>query len=202
MTGNTGDEVVVVKSNMIPVGVSARHVHLSRNDLNTLFGDGYELTVFRPLSQPEQYAANEKVNLIGPRGRLDGVRILGPVRSRTQVEVSMTDAIKLGVRPPVRDSGAIDGSEPITIEGPNGVVTLEQGVILAQRHIHLHPESAAELGVTDKQCVSVKTTGPRASVFCNVLCRVSPSFTKEFHIDTDEANAALLCTGDEVELVR
>jgi putative phosphotransacetylase len=197
-----GNEVVVVKSNMIPVGVSARHVHLSREDLNTLFGDGYELTVYRPLSQPEQYAANEKVNLVGPRGRLDGVRILGPVRSKTQVEISMTDAIKLGIRPPVRDSGAIEGSESLTIEGPNGVVTIEKGAILAQRHIHLSPDAAKELDVTDKQIVSVKTTGPRSLVFNNVLCRVSPSFTREFHIDTDEANAALLCTGDEVELVK
>jgi putative phosphotransacetylase len=202
MTGNMGNEVVVVKSNMIPVGVSARHVHLSREDLNTLFGDGYELTVYRPLSQPEQYAANEKVNLVGPRGRLDGVRILGPVRSKTQVEISMTDAIKLGIRPPVRDSGAIEGSESLTIEGPNGVVTIEKGAILAQRHIHLSPDAAKELDVTDKQIVSVKTTGPRSLVFNNVLCRVSPSFTREFHIDTDEANAALLCTGDEVELVK
>lgn len=191
-----------MKSNMIPVGVSARHVHLSREDLNTLFGDGYELTVYRPLSQPEQYAANEKVNLVGPRGRLDGVRILGPVRSKTQVEISMTDAIKLGIRPPVRDSGAIEGSESLTIEGPNGVVTIEKGAILAQRHIHLSPDAAKELDVTDKQIVSVKTTGPRSLVFNNVLCRVSPSFTREFHIDTDEANAALLCTGDEVELVK
>lgn len=202
MTGSKGNEVVFVSSNMIPVGVSARHLHVSQEDLDELFGKGYDLTVYRPLTQPGQYAANEKVNLVGSRGRIDGVRILGPVRSRTQVEVSLTDAFKLGIKPPVRDSGDIAKSEKLVIEGPNGSLTIKEGAILAQRHIHLGPEAAAELNVADKQRVSVKTTGPRAVVFHNVLCRVSPGFTKEFHIDTDEANAALLCTGNEVELVK
>ena len=190
-----------MKSNMIPVGVSARHVHLSRRTSILCSAMGMNL-LSTDLCLNLSSTRQRKVNLVGPRGRLDGVRILGPVRSKTQVEISMTDAIKLGIRPPVRDSGAIEGSESLTIEGPNGVVTIEKGAILAQRHIHLSPDAAKELDVTDKQIVSVKTTGPRSLVFNNVLCRVSPSFTREFHIDTDEANAALLCTGDEVELVK
>lgn len=187
---------------MIPVGVSARHVHLSKEDLATLFGDGSELTVFKPLSQPSQFAANEKVNLIGPKGRIDGVRILGPTRSKTQVEISLTDAVKLGVKPPVRDSGDIEQSASLTLEGPKGTLTIQQGTILAQRHIHLTPADAEALGVTDKQLVSVKVPGERGLMFNNVLCRVSPNFSKEMHIDTDEANAALLSTGCQVELVK
>ncbi len=203
MTGNNGDEVVLMSSpNMIPVGVSGRHVHLSQDDLESLFGKGYELTVYRTLSQPGQYAANEQVSLIGPKGRIDGVRILGPVRSKTQVEVSLTDSYKLGIKPPVRDSGDIDQSESITIEGPKGSITIKQGTILAQRHSHMGTKDAQALGVVDKQRVKVRATGERAVVFENVLCRVSPNFTREFHIDTDEANAALLCTGSQVELVK
>lgn len=204
MTGNDGNEVIFVTSanNTIPVGVSGRHVHLSVEDLETLFGQGYELTEYRPLSQPGQFAANEKVNLIGSKGRIDGVRVLGPVRARTQVEVSLTDAYRLGVKPPVRDSGEIDQSAGLTIEGPKGSLVVEQGTILAKRHIHLSPDDAAALGVTDKQLVSVKVAGERALVFEQVLCRVSPNFVKEFHIDTDEANAALLRTGSTVEMVK
>lgn len=203
MTGNDGNEVMFVSCDrMIPVGVSARHVHVSKEDLTTLFGEGSELTVYRPLSQPSQFAANERVNLVGPRGRIDGVRILGPTRSRTQVEISLTDAVRLGVKPPVRDSGDIDQSASLTIEGPKGTVTIEQGTILAQRHIHLTPDDAEALGVIDKQLVSVRVPGNRGLVFDNVLCRVNPNFSKEMHIDTDEANAALLSTGSQVELVK
>jgi len=203
MTGNQGNEVILVGSaRMIPVGVSARHVHLSKEHLEVLFGPGYELTEFRKLSQPGQFAANEKVNLVGPKGRIDGVRVLGPVRSNTQVEVSLTDAYRLGVNPPVRDSGNVENSAGLTIEGPKGSIAIEQGTILAQRHIHFSPEDAAAFGVRDKQIVRVKVAGDRALVFDNVLCRVSPQFVTEFHIDTDEANAALLTTGSFVELVK
>lgn len=204
MTGNDGNEVIFVAStnNKIPVGVSGRHVHLSAKDLETLFGPGYELTEYRPLSQPGQFAANEKVNLVGPKSRIDGVRVLGPVRDQTQVEISLTDAYKLGVRPPVRDSGDVDRSVGLTIEGPKGSIALEQGVILAKRHIHLSPEDAAAFGLVDKQLVSVRVSGERALVFEQVLCRVNPKFVTEFHIDTDEANAALLSTGSTVELVK
>jgi len=182
----------------IPVGVSNRHVHVSQADLEVLFGPGYPLKEMRPLAQPGQYAAEEVVTLVGPKGRLDKVRILGPVRRETQVEIAQTDAYKLGVSAPVRDSGDLDGTPGVTILGPAGQVTLEKGVILACRHIHMTPADAEVFGVKDQDRVSIKVAGERPTTFEGVLIRVSPSYALELHLDTDEANTALLRNGEYV----
>ncbi len=174
----------------IPVGVSARHVHLSRPDLDTLFGPGYRLGKSKDLSQPGQFAALEKVTVVGPGGRsLESVRILGPERKRSQVEISATDARTLGVDAPVRESGDLSGSGPITLVGPKGAVALREGAIVARRHIHFTPRDAERFGVADKDVVAVEIDGPRGGVLGGVVCRVSPDFALELHIDTDEANA-------------
>lgn len=186
----------------VPVGVSGRHVHLSKEDLATLFGEGYELTVKKELSQPGQFAAEEVVTLVGPKSVISNVRILGPLRSQTQVEISRTDGFTLGVRPPVRQSGDIAGSAGITIVGPVGAITIKEGVIIAQRHIHMSPEDAEKFGVSDKDTVSVRVDGARALIFTNVLVRVRDDFRLDFHIDTDEANAAMLGNGDEVTVLK
>lgn len=185
----------------VPVGVSARHVHLSQQDLEALFGPGYQLTKRNDLSQPGQFAANECVTLVGPKGKFENVRVLGPVRSKTQVELAVTDAKKLGLNPPVRDSGDVAGSPGITIIGPSGQLELKEGVIIAKRHIHASPEDAERAGLHDKQIVAVKVTkGDRKMIMGDVLVRVSPQFKWEMHVDTDEANAAGLCQGDTVEI--
>lgn len=186
----------------ILVGVSNRHLHLSQADLETLFGPGHELTRKKDLGQPGQYAAEETVNLIGPKGSIANVRVLGPVRSKTQVEVAMTDAYRLGVKPPVRDSGNLEGAAPITIEGPCGKVELDAAVILAWRHVHFHTSEAAAYGVKDKDMVQVRVGGDRGVIFENVLVRVRDDFALEMHVDTDEANAALLRNGVEVEIIK
>lgn len=190
------------KTMKVPCGVSNRHLHLSQPDLETLFGPGAQLTVFRELKQPGQYAAEEVVNLVGPKGTIKNVRVLGPVRKQTQVEVSKTDSFVLGIKPPVRDSGDLKGSAPIILEGPKGRVELTEGVILAVRHVHLHTSEAAIIGAKDKELLQVRVGGERALVFEHVLARVHEQFALEFHVDTDEANAAGLKNGDEVELVR
>jgi putative phosphotransacetylase len=182
--------------NLVPVGISNRHLHVSQADLETLFGKDHQLTPTKDLSQPGQFACEETVNIIGPKGTIAKVRILGPVRVATQVEISRTDSFPLGVTPPVRDSGSISGSASITIEGPKGRVELKEGVIIAQRHLHLHTDQAKELGLQDKSWISVKFDGDRSIVFNKVLVRVSPNFAKDLHLDTDEANAAGLKNGD------
>lgn len=174
----------------IPIGVSNRHVHLSKADLEVLFGQDYELSRQKELSQPGQYACAETVNLAGPKGCIEQVRILGPVRSQTQVEVLRSDAFRLGVKAPVRESGNLKGSEGITLIGPKGSVRLTEGVITAQRHIHMTTEDAACFDVADGQLVTLKVGGPRGLVFDQVLVRVNPNFRLECHIDMDEANAA------------
>ncbi|AMX84259.1 propanediol utilization protein [Geobacillus subterraneus] len=186
---------------MIPVGVSNRHIHLSKEHMAALFGEGAELTVLKPLSQPGQFAAKETVTVEGSKGKIENVRVLGPVRSLTQLEISKTDSFKLGVVPPVRLSGDIEGTPGITIHGPNGTVTVDKGVIIAKRHIHMTPKDAETFGVRDKQVVKVKTQGERALIFDEVIVRVSEDFALDMHIDTDEANAAGLKTGDYVELL-
>ncbi|SHJ55962.1 putative phosphotransacetylase [Anaerobranca californiensis DSM 14826] len=188
-------------SKLIPVGVSNRHLHLSQEDIYTLYGQCYELKPLKELSQPGQYAAEETVTLQGPKGSIEKVRVLGPARKQTQVEISKTDSFILGIKPPVRDSGALANSSPITIIGPKGKVELKEGVILAQRHIHMHTTDAEELGLVDKQLVQVEVDGERGVIFKNVLVRVHESFALEFHIDTDEANAAGLANGDKVKIV-
>jgi len=179
----------------IPVEVSAHHVHLSREDTEKLFGPGYELTVRAELSQPGQFACNETVNLVGPRGRVDRVRILGPYRKESQVEISITEEFKLGVDVPVRPSGQLDGTPGITLEGTDGKIDMEKGVICSLRHIHMSPEDALIYGLRDKDTVRVKIESERALIFGDVLIRVDPNFKLNMHLDTDEANAAEIKTG-------
>lgn len=182
-------------------GVSNRHIHLSQEHADILFGKGYEFRKLKALRQPGQYACEETVTITGPKGSIPNVRVLGPVRPYTQVEISKTDSFVLGVQPPVRDSGDIENTPGLEVIGPKGRVQLEKGVILPFRHLHLHPDDAAELGVKDKDLVAVKTTGQRMVILENVLCRVSENYVAEFHIDTDEANASGLKNGDMVQIV-
>ena len=172
------------------VETSARHAHVSQADLETLFGKGCQLTIKKDLSQPGQYASNEKVTVIGPRGQLI-VTILGPVRKSTQVELSMTDARQIGLTPPIRESGDTAGSAGCRISGPAGEIELREGVIVAKRHIHMTPEEAVEMGVRDRDVVSVRmTTNGRSLIFGDTVVRAHPSFALAMHIDTDESNAA------------
>jgi len=182
----------------IPVGVSARHIHLSQEHVDALFGKGHKLTPKKEL-MGGQYAAQETVTLVGPGLRaIENVRVLGPVRSATQVEVSFTDAMRLQVTPPVRESGDLADSAPVAVVGPKGVVHLPHGLIIAARHIHMSPKDAESCGVRDGDTISVTTEGLRSVTMSNVHIRVHPTFTLEMHIDTDEANASGLKTGDKV----
>lgn len=183
------------KPTPVPIEVSAHHVHLSQEHVEALFGPRHELTKEFELSQPGQYACMEKVNLIGPKGRVERVRVLGPARKETQIEISMTEQFKLGIQPPIRASGDVEDSPGITIEGPNGAVTTEKGVICALRHIHMSPEDALGSAMRDKYMVRVRVESDRELIFGDVLIRVHPSFKLAMHIDTDEANAANLKTG-------
>jgi putative phosphotransacetylase len=191
-----------MEKKMVPVGLSNRHIHLSQADLDVLFGEGYELTKFKDLSQPGQYAANEKVDVVGAKGTLKGVRILGPVRKETQIEVSLADGFVLGVNPPVRDSGDLIDSPGVKVVGPKGEVVIEKGVIAAARHIHMHTSDAENFGVVDKDIVSVKVEGKRGLVFDNVLVRVHKEYALEMHVDVEEGNAAGLKNGTMVELIK
>jgi acetate kinase len=187
---------------MIPVAVSARHAHLSQPSIERIFGPGYQLRVRTPLSQTGQYSAQETIALIGPRGRLDNVRLMGPPRARDQIEISRTDEFTLGVDAPVRLSGDLKNSPGITVEGPSGRVTLPDGLISARRHIHMSPQDAERFGVRDGDNVQVKMDSDgRDLVFGDVTVRVSPDFTLEMHLDTDEANAAGIERGDRGEWV-
>lgn len=182
----------------MPVGVSNRHVHLSEEDTRALFGSEASLTRLRDLSQPGQFVAGELVQLAGPSGALTNVRVLGPARPQTQVEISRTDAYRLGVRPPVRDSGQLGGTPGAVLLGPAGSVVLREGVIIAARHLHLPPDDASRLGLRDRQLVDVEIPGPRAGLMHRVLVRVHPRFVLELHLDTDEANAYFVQSGDQV----
>ena len=184
----------------IPVGVSARHCHLSQKDADILFGPGYKFDILYPLSQPGQWAAVETVNVKTSVGEIPGVRILGPVRPRTQLEISLTDARRLGILVPVRLSAA-GGSGGVTMIGPKGQVTLEEGAIAAMRHIHMTPSDASDFDVMDGDIVKVKAVDGRTVVFENVAVRVNPQFSLEFHVDTDEANASGMRNGDKVTLI-
>ena len=178
-------------SNKVLVETSARHVHLTNEHIEVLFGKGATLTHKKDLSQPDQFACQERVTLVGPKKSIENVIILGPARPATQVEVSLTDARTLGVSAPVRESGDIAGSGACKIVGPCGEVEISEGVIAAKRHIHFTPEEAAAAGVEDKQIVSVKIdSADRSTIFGDVVVRVSPKFSAAMHIDTDEANAA------------
>lgn len=187
----------------IPVGVSNRHIHLTRQDVETLFGKGYRLTPLKDLSQPGQYACKEQLTIVGPSLRpIEKVRVLGPERKASQVEISRTDAYLLKVKPPVRESGKISGSAPITIIGPKGVVTLSEGCIIANRHIHMSPEDGARFGLKDNDYVTVDAFGERRTRFFDVQVRVDPNFRLEMHLDTDDANAAGLANGAKVAIVK
>lgn len=184
----------------VPVGVSNKHVHISREDLDILFGEGYELTNMKDLSQPGQYAAEERIEVVGDRSSMV-MRILGPVRKNTQIEISVTDSFSLGVEGVLRESGNIEGTPGLIIKGPKGQVELDKGVIVAARHIHFHTDDAKRFGVTNGQKVQVKTQGPRSVIFDEVVCRVDPSFALDMHIDMDEANAAGIKNGDLVKVI-
>lgn len=188
------------KCPLVPVGISNRHIHLSRKDINILFGESYKLTKLRELSQKGQYAAKESLNIIGPRGIIEQVRILGPERQQTQVEIMMSDTYILGVRAPVRESGDLKTTPGVVLSGPKGIVKLNTGVIVAKRHIHMTPKDSGALGLKDKDEVTVETLGERQLSFHKVVIRVDTSFSTEFHIDMDEANSAGIIKGDFVKL--
>ena len=202
---------------LVPVGVSARHIHLTQEHVEALFGPGYQLTKKKEL-MGGQFASNETVTIVGLKLRaIENVRILGPVRSKSQVEVSATDAIKLGVKAPIRESGNVAGSAPIAVVGPKGAIYLNEGCIIAKRHngeitkpicivakrhIHMPPKDAMAAGVHDGDVVSVQAENERGTVFNHVQIRVDDSFTLEMHIDTDEANAAKIATGQTVRIIK
>lgn len=185
----------------IPIAMSNKHIHLSQKDLEKLFGEGYELTPIKDLSQPGQFACEEKVDAVGPRGTLKGIRVLGPVRDNTQLEISVSDGFALGVSAPIRDSGDIDGTPGVKLVGPKGEVEIDKGVIVAARHIHMSTEDAEKFGVKDKDLVDVKVDGPRGITFHNVLARVSDKFALEMHVDMEEGNAAGIKNGNIVEMI-
>ena len=186
----------------VPVGVSARHIHLTQEHVEVLFGEGYKLTKKKEL-MGGQYACNETVTVVGLKLRaIENVRVLGPVRKASQLEISATDAMKLGVAAPSRESGNVAGSAPVAVVGPKGVIYLQEGCIIAMRHIHMSPADAAAAGVRDGDIVSVKADNERGTVFNQVKIRVNESFTLEMHIDTDEANASKIKTGDKVTIIK
>ncbi len=192
---------LIKEEKKIPVGISNRHVHLSSHDLEILFGRNATLTKFKDLSQPGQFASAEKVTLVGPKGVIENVRILGPTRNRTQVEISVSDCFKLGIKAPIRDSGELAGSAGLTLVGPAGSVTVPEGCIIAARHIHMHPKDAARFNVKDGDRINVQAGGSRGVVFCEVMVRVNENYNLEMHVDMDEANAASLKNGDFVKIV-
>ena len=187
----------------VPVGISNRHIHLSASDLETLFGKGYSLTPIKDLSQPGQYACKETLTIVGPSMRpIENVRVLGPVRGASQVEISKTDSYVLKVKPPVRESGNIKGSSPIRIIGPKGIVELSEGCIIANRHIHMSPDESAIFGLRDCDVVTVDVDGERKTRWYGVQVRVHKDFRLEMHVDTDDANAVGIGNGFKVKIVK
>ncbi len=184
----------------VGIGVSARHVHVTKEDLRILFGEGVELTKKVDLSQPGQYACNEQVTIKGPKGQIERVRILGPERDKTQVEISKTDSFTLGIKPPVRNSGDLEGAAEITVIGPQGKIT-KNAAIIASRHLHINTEDAKKLGIIDKEFVTLKVDGEKPGTLENVYVRINDSFAYEVHLDTDDANAFLIKNGDEADLI-
>ncbi len=191
-------------SGEIPVGISNRHIHLNREDLETLFGAGYELTPIKDLSQPGQYACKETLTLVGPSMRsIEGVRVLGPLRKSSQVEISVTDSFVLKVKPPVRESGKTAGSAPVTIIGPKGIVQLKEGCIIANRHIHMSPDDAAKFNVKDGDYIDVDAfSGTKKTRWFDVQVRVHKDFRLEMHVDTDDANAVGFKNGSTVTVAK
>ena len=188
----------------VPVGISNRHIHLSHEHVEILFGKGYTLSPMKELSQPGQYACKELLTIIGPSMRpIENVRVLGPIRKESQVEISVTDSFVLKVKPPVRESGSLEGSAPITIIGPKGIVTLKQGCIIANRHIHMSPDEAATFGVKDCDYIDVDVcSGTRKTRWFDVQIRVHKDFRLEMHVDTDDANSAGIKNGSTVTVVK
>lgn len=184
------------------VGVSGRHVHLSQGDLEALFGEGYELTPIKNLSQPGQFASKEAVTLVGPKGVIERVRVLGPVRSQTQVEILAGDSFKLGVPAVVRMSGKLEGTPGITLAGPKGTVAVPSGVMVAARHIHMSLAQAASMGLRDGQIVSIAFGGERGGRLDNVAIRANDSSELDCHIDTEEANALRISNGSVVRIIK
>ena len=184
----------------IPVGVSNRHIHLSQEDLERIFGPGYQLTPTKDLSQPGQYACKETVTICGPKGAIEKVRVLGPVRSKTQVEILAGDCFKLGVKTRAKLSGDLAGTPGITIIGPKGSVEVKEGLIIAQRHIHMTLKDAENLGVHDGQIVSIQIEGPRGGLLSNVVIRANDSSALECHVDTEEANAMEISSKTKVKI--
>lgn len=184
----------------VEVGISNKHVHLSKADLAVLFGAEHKLSIKKMLKHHGEYAAEEQVDVTGPRGTLKNVRILGPIRGESQVELAQTDARTIGLALPVRESGVLDNTPGVKLSGPAGEIDLPKGAIIALRHVHLSPEGARDAGLNDRDWVTVKTFGTRPLVFEKVLVHVSEAFVNEMHIDTDEGNAAGLVNGDIVEI--
>ncbi len=185
----------------ISIGVSNRHVHLKKEHLNILFGEGYELEKKNDLTQPEQYASTALVTIKTDKSEINNVRVLGPIRDYTQVEISKTDAYKLGLNPPVRNSGDLDGSAPITIVGPKGVIDINEGCIIAARHIHILPSQLKVYGLEGKEKVNVKLGGEKGGIITNVYLKPSEKAFFELHLDTDDANAHLIKNGDIGEII-
>ncbi len=191
----------VLKNNLIPVSLSARHIHLQKEHFVKLFGKDRELTSLHPLTQKTEFACNETVDLVGPKRAIYGVRILGPFRKQTQVEISRSDGYVLGINPPTRQSGDLEGTPGIHLIGPNGAIKIKKGVIFAARHIHMSPADAQNLGVTDKQILAVRFPGTRAGILDEVMVRIKPKYSLELHLDLDEGNALALNDGDLAHLI-
>nr|WP_207289735.1 phosphate propanoyltransferase [Senegalia massiliensis] len=185
----------------LPIALSNRHIHLTNEHIERLFGKGYKLNKLKDLSQPGQFASKEKVDIIGPKGELKGVRVLGPARNKTQAEISLSDGFKLGIKPPVRNSGDIEESPGGKIVGPKGEVEISKGIIAASRHIHMHIKDAKKFGLKDNDIVRVKVPGERGLTFDNVLVRVNENYALEMHVDVEEGNACGVKNGQIVELV-
>lgn len=186
----------------VSVGVSNRHAHLTQEQIEILFGKGYELTFFRKIVQPDEFVSGEKIDVKGPKGTLRGVRIMGPARETAQIEIPLTDARNIGVEAQIRISTDVEGSSGVMLVGPMGEYELKEGVIAAIRHLHMTPEDAERLGLAEGQKVAVETFGERGVIFKNVVVRIDELFSLELHLDTDEANGAGLKNGDEVVLLQ
>ncbi len=186
----------------VPIGISVRHVHLTREHLEILFGKDYELNTLKDLSQPGEFASTETVSIKGRKGAIDRVRVLGPIRKYTQVEISKTDAYKLGLNPPVRESGDIKGSSQVTLVGPKGEVQLNEGCVIASRHIHITPEDVERLGLEGEPKVKVLIDGVKGGIIHNVTLKVSENYKFELHLDTDDGNAFLINQGDYGTIIK
>lgn len=199
---NEEKEKVVKESYEIPVGISNRHIHLSRKHVDILFGEGYELIKIKDLSQKGQYACKETITICGPKGALEKVRVLGPIRSKSQVELSLGDCRKTGVSPCVKLSGDLKETPGVTLIGPKGSVQLEEGVIVAQRHIHMTSKHAEHFGVSDGDLVEIRVEGLRGGILNNVSIRTNDLFTLECHLDVEEANSMGITPKTKIKIVK